>query len=88
MCFLKREEAILVLKELFEKCPFLDGRYLALMPAEPPTLMSQKYQILIKTSLDEETRNCMQDILIKYQLTIKIKEENTFITYRPIQTKE
>jgi hypothetical protein len=58
------------------------------MPAEAPTLMSQKYQILIKTSLDEETRNCMQDILIKYQLTIKIKEENTFITYRPIQTKE
>ena len=58
------------------------------MPAEPPTLMSQKYQILIKTSLDEETRNCMQDILIKYQLTIKIKEENTFIIYRPIQEKE
>jgi len=30
----------------------------------------------------------MQDILIKYQLTIKIKEENTFIIYRPIQEKE
>jgi hypothetical protein len=85
MLSLKREEAILVLKELFEKCTFLDGYYLALMPAGYAGLISKGYQILIKTSIDEETRNCMQDILIKYKLTIKIQEEETFIIYRPIE---
>ena len=84
---MKREEAILVLKELFEKCTFLDGHYLALMPAGYASTMSKGYQILIKTPLDEETRNCMQDILMKNKLTIKVKEQDTFIIYRPIQTK-
>jgi hypothetical protein len=82
---LKREEAISVLKELFEKCTSLDGHYLALMPTGYAGLISKGYQILINTSLDEETRNCMQDILIKYRLTIKIQEASTFIIYRLIQ---
>ncbi len=85
---MKREEAILILKELFEKCTFLDGRYLALMPPNATTLMSKGYQILIKTPLDEETRICMQDVLMKNHLTIKIIEEDSFIIYRPVLTGE
>ena len=88
MCSLKREEAISVLKELFEKCTFLDGHYLALMPAGYAGLMSKGYQIVIKCTLDEETRTCMQDILMKNGLTIKVKETDTFIIYRPIKAKE
>ena len=88
MCPLKREEAISVLKELFEKCTFLDGHYLSLLPEGYEGLISKGYQILIKTPLDEETRICMQDILIKYQLTIKIIEEGTFVIYRPVTVKE
>jgi hypothetical protein len=80
---LKRDEAILVLKELFEKCTNLDGHYLELMPPNASTMLSGGYQIQIKTILDEETRTCMQDILMKYQLTIKVEEENSFIIYRP-----
>ena len=83
---LKREEAILVLKELFEKCTLLDGRYLALMPPNATELMSKGYQILIKTPLDEETRDCMQEVLMKNHLTIKITEADTFVIYRPIIT--
>jgi hypothetical protein len=81
---LKREEAISVLKELFEKCTFLDGHYLALMPAGYAGLLSKGYQIVIKCRLDEETRTCMQNVLMKYGLTIKLKEKDTFIIYRPI----
>ncbi len=80
---LKREEAISVIKELFEKCTFLDGHYLALMEAGYAGLMTKGYQILIKTPIDEQTRNCMQDILMKYKLTIKVQEEDAFIIYRP-----
>lgn len=82
---MKREEAISVLKELFEKCTFLDGHYLALMQAGYAGLMSKGYQIVIKCALDEETRICMQDILMKNGLTIKVKEADTFIIYLPIK---
>ena len=81
---MEREEAILLLKELFEKCTFLDGQYLALMPPGYDIALSKGYQIKIKTPLDEETRNCMQDVLMKYHLSIKITEPDGFIIYRPI----
>ena len=80
---MKREEAILVLKELFEKCTNLDGHYLELIPPNAASLLSGGYQIQIKAILDEETRTCMQDVLMKYQLTIKVEEANSFIIYRP-----
>jgi hypothetical protein len=81
----KREEAILVLKELFEKCTTLDGQWLSLMPPNAGNMLSGGYQILIKTKLDEITRNCMQDVLVKYHLTIKITDPETFIIYKPHQ---
>jgi hypothetical protein len=82
---LKREEAILVLKELFEKCTSLDGHYLEILPPQASIMMSGGYQIVIKTVIDEETRNCMQDVLVKYHLTIKIPDHQTFIIYKPHQ---
>jgi hypothetical protein len=80
---LKREEAILVLKELFEKCTNLDGHYLEIIPPNAANRLSGGYQIQIKANLDEETRTCMQDILMKNHLTIKIEEADSFIIYRP-----
>jgi hypothetical protein len=81
--YLKREEAILVLKELFEKCTNLDGHYLELLPPNASSRMSGGYQIQIKANLDEETRTCMQDVLMKNHLTIKITDPDSFIIYRP-----
>jgi hypothetical protein len=80
---LKRDHAILVLKELFEKCTNLDGHYLELLPPNASTQMSGGYRIQIKATLDEETRNCMQEILMKNHLTIKIEESDSFTIYRP-----
>lgn len=80
---MKREEAILVLKDLFDKCTNLDGHYLEVIPPSASKDMSLGYQIQIKATLDEETRTCMQDVLMKYQLTIKVEEEDSFIIYSP-----
>ncbi|MBE3116128.1 hypothetical protein IMZ68_02900, partial [Candidatus Bathyarchaeota archaeon] len=57
---MKREEAILVLKELFDKCTNLDGHYLEVIPPKASKDISLGYQIQIKAALDEETRTCMQ----------------------------
>jgi hypothetical protein len=81
---LKRDEAILILNEIFGRCTSIDGRYLALMPPNASNLLSAGYQIVIKTDLDEETRSCMQDILIKNRLSIKVREQDEFIIYRPV----
>lgn len=82
---MKREEAILVLKELFDKCTTLDGHYLEVIPPKAASKLSGGYQIQIKTILDEETRTCMQDILMKNHLTIKIEESDSFTIYRPFK---
>jgi hypothetical protein len=92
---LKREEAISVLKELLDSCTGLDGHSLELMPTNGTTQKMGWYQIIIRTALDEKTRNCIQDILMKHQLTcqigsmwktkhsIKRADPDTLIIYRP-----
>jgi hypothetical protein len=94
---LKREEAISVLKELLDNCNGLDGHYLELSPPNAPAFMIGGYQIIIGKALDEKTKNCIQGILKKYQLTYQIgsiwktkrskdREPDTFIIYRPKNT--
>ncbi len=91
---LKREEAISVLKELLDNCKGLDGHYLEL--TSPSALASTEggYQIIVGKALDEKTRNCIQSILVKRQLTYqsgnlwktkrtKAKEPDTLIIYKP-----
>ena len=46
-------------------------------------MLSGGYQIQIKATLDEETRTCIQDVLMKNHLTIKITEPDAFMIYRP-----
>lgn len=94
MIVLKREEAILVLKELLDSCNGLDGHYLELASPNAPMSMMGGYQIIIGKALDEKPKNCIQGVLMKYQLTYQIgsmwrtkrsmnKEPDTFIIYRP-----
>jgi hypothetical protein len=88
----KREEAVSVLKELLDNCRSLDGHSLELASPNAPT---SGYQIIIKGALDEETKNQIQDISKKHQLSIQVgslwktkrslnkTEPDTYIIYRP-----
>jgi hypothetical protein len=91
---LKREEAILVLKELLDGCRGLDGHYLELEPPSASSSTVGGYQIIIKLALDVETQKCILDILKKHQLTyqtgsiwktkrsINKTDPDTFIIYK------
>jgi hypothetical protein len=93
---LRREESLSVLKELLDNCTGLDGHYFELAPPNTPTSTKEGYQIIIKTALDQETKKCIQDILMKHQLTCQIgsmwktkrsvnkTDPDTFIIYKPI----
>ena len=93
---MKREEAISVLKELLDNCMGLDGHYFELAPPNVGTSTKGGYQIIIKVALDQETKKCVQDILMKHQLAYQIgsmwktkrsinkTDPDTFIIYKPI----
>ena len=94
MIVLKREEAIAILKELLDHCEGLDGHYLELAPPNVVTSNAGGYQIIIGKALDEKTKDCIKDIIMKHQLTYqagsiwktkrsKDKEPDTLIIYKP-----
>lgn len=92
MVFLKREEAILVLKEFFDNCTGLDGHYFELSPPCGSTPSDKGYQIVIHATLDKKTKEQIQKILVKNDLAYqegtmwKTKrsktEPDTFIIYK------
>jgi hypothetical protein len=80
---LKREEAILVLKELFEKCTDMDGRYMSLVPPTSVLPIAHGYQIHIKTGLDIITEKCMQDVIDSHNLAMQaFKNEELIIIFK------
>jgi hypothetical protein len=93
--FLKRKEALSVLKEVLENCKSLDGHYFELSAPCASTQTVGGYQIVIHATLDEKTKNVIQAILTKYQLgyqegslwkTRQSKNKtapDTFIIYKP-----
>jgi len=81
---LKREEAMLVLKEIFDKCTLYDGSWVALMPPNSANVLAHGYQLHLKVPLDEQSRSCMQDVLQKYDLAMMFKEnEGLTVIYKP-----
>ena len=91
MISLKREEAILVIKELFDNCTGLDGHYFELSPP-CGSAFDKGYQIVIHATLDKKTKEQIQKLLVKHDLAYqegtmwKTKrsktEPDTFIIYR------
>jgi hypothetical protein len=66
---LKREEAISVIKELFDRAVGLDGCGLELAP---PISVAGGYQIVIRGILDEKTRAIIAEIVGKHHLAIQV----------------
>jgi hypothetical protein len=79
---LNRNEAIAVLKEVFDKFTLFDGQYLCLVPPNTADLFSKGYQIHMKNPLHSDDLVCMNDILNKYGLELQIKKDLTII-YKP-----
>jgi hypothetical protein len=87
---LRRDEAIVVVKELLDNLRGLDGHPLTLTS---PTA-GGGYQIIVGGSLDEETRKRIQTIAAQHQLACQIgslwrtkrsinKEPDTLVIYKP-----
>ncbi len=84
---MNRKEAVIVLKEIFDKCKYLNGTYMALIPPNASSLLSQGYQVYIKASFDAETQKIIQKILEKYNCILLLEKEDVAIIYEP-ETKK
>jgi hypothetical protein len=83
---LNRKQAVVLLKEIFERCTLFDGNYLALMPPDSEGLLSQGYQVHLKVPIDKETQACMEQIAEKYSCCLHFinrSGEDLAIIYRP-----
>ena len=79
---MNRNEAIAFLKEVFGTCTLFDGQFLCLMPPNPGSLFSKGYQIHMKNPIHSDDLVCMNEILRRYGLLLKVEKEVTII-YRP-----
>jgi hypothetical protein len=79
---MKRDEAVAFLKEVFDKCSLFDGQYLCLMPPNASSLLSKGYQIHMNNPLHSDDLVCMNEILRRFGLVLKIEKDLTII-YRP-----
>jgi hypothetical protein len=79
---MNRNEAIEFLNEVFAKCALLDGQYFCLKPPNPASLVSKGYQINMMNHLHSDDLVCMNEILRRYGLLLKIEKDLTII-YRP-----
>jgi hypothetical protein len=79
---LNRNEAVSILKEIFEKCALLDGSYVSLVPPNNTKLLTQGYQVHIKAPVDKMAQMCMQKLLDGHRLAMKMENDMTII-YEP-----
>ena len=80
-----RNEAVKVLKDVFDACPSIDGFCVMLMSSNLNDRLSHGYQIHIKTYLGPKDGKRAQEILAKQGLALKETEGKTII-YRPLKS--
>jgi hypothetical protein len=73
---LDRKEAVLVLREIFKNCTLFDGQYIALMPPNSASLLSEGYQVHIKVPFDQKTQECMKQVSEKYHCCLSFSNRS------------
>jgi hypothetical protein len=79
---MKREQAVKVVKEIFDLCKSIEGKSIKLMPSNPNVVSSKGCQIHIQTRDDELLENCLKTVADSHGLAA-IKEGDNVIIYKP-----
>jgi hypothetical protein len=88
--FLKREEAINLIKEITdEKCTNIVGHDIILIQPNANDKISQGYQLHIKTILDKASLRCLQVILDQDGYALKNDlEKGLIVIFKPAGSRE
>ncbi len=77
-----REEAVTVIKEIFERCRFIEGRSLKLLPPKENNALSDTFQVHIDAREDGLLISCITNVAKKHKLDVRC-EKGYCIVYKP-----
>jgi hypothetical protein len=82
---MNREQAVNVIKRIFEVCNAIEGKSLKLLPPREDDSLSDTFQIHIETRDDTTIQSCVDDIAKKNKLVVK-KKDDWLIIFKPYPT--
>jgi hypothetical protein len=79
---MNRNQAVTVIKEIFDKCHLIEGKAIKLMPPKENNALSDTYRIHIQTGDNESLISCVQGAVKRHNLAIK-QTKGSLIVYKP-----
>ena len=79
---MNREQAVTVIKEIFEHCRLIEGKSLKLLPPKGNDALSDTYQIHIHADSDQILTSCVETVAQEHKLAVK-KTDGFLIVYKP-----
>ncbi|MDI9577887.1 MAG: hypothetical protein WC203_07480 [Candidatus Bathyarchaeia archaeon] len=80
---MERQQAVSVVKEIFECCRFIEGKNIKLMPPNADDVLSKGCQIHIDAKDDDILMDCLEKVAIGNELAM-VKEGQLVILYKPL----
>ncbi len=77
-----RQQAVNVIKEIFEECQLIEGKSIKLLPPEANPTLSNTFQIHIDTNSNPSLEACIKDIAKRHNLAVATKS-NYAVIYKP-----
>ncbi len=81
-----RQQAVDVIKEIFQRCDAVEGKSLKLLPPKEDNSLSNTFQIHVEMRDDICIKRCVQDISKKHKLATKLIDD-WLIIYKPYPRK-
>jgi hypothetical protein len=79
---MNRDQAVTVIKEIFEKCQMIGGKSLKLLPPKGNDTLSNTFQIYIETGDNNFLTLCVENIAKEHDLEVMCKDGYCII-YKP-----
>jgi hypothetical protein len=86
---MNREQAVNIIKEIFDQCETVEGKSIKLMPPKDNNALSNTFQIHIQlnhSASDELVETCVKYIAEKHKLAVEAKN-GWLIMFKPYPTK-
>ena len=77
-----RGQAVSVLKQIFERCEWVEGKSIKLMPPKENDALSSTFQICIQMNADNVVPSCISEVAKENGLMVKEKD-GFLIVYKP-----
>ncbi len=76
---MKFAEIAVLLREIVDRCPGLDGSTITLIPQKAAYPTFQGYHISIKANISQESMGCLRKIVEGHDLLMKTKADSLLI---------